>query len=480
MPRASVRRNRLWGLLPERGAFALQQNDLIFTGDEDGAAPSAQPVDIVQLAGAAYGTLAVGTPSAAWLTVTRLTNTRVSVSVDQTGLAADVYTATCLLTGSNADAPVELRVTFTVAVVVVDPHMVLSATTKSFSMVVGGSAAAQTVTISSADPGSPIATPTRGSITGTGAAYVASAVITGTGPWTLTITPTAVGGTPGVTTADIPVESSTADNTPLVVTCTFTITAAQTALLVIDRTTDDFAPVTVGGSNPADLVVGVRSDTPVPLAGPQVGTITYSGDHSGWCSAVLSGTALTASANITGIGTPGFSKAFIPVTDANSPTGAVWQVVLNMGGTAAQPSLAVSPSGISRNVIHGQNAATATLTITNVASGTGGLAGLGTVTTEFVTPPAWASASYASATGLCTLTFATSALSDGTYPATLRVSATGDPTGTIDVPVQVIVTTPSGSYPNPRVVIPTWATFNNATNLLEDEPFATPALGGFS
>lgn len=402
-------------------------------------------------------------------------------TVDPSLLSAATEVATLTFTADNASNS-GLTATITLTVDEAIPSIDISPTSLSLSLVdETASGAPGTATISNAGSGT-MATPTVGTITGAGAAYIATADITGTGPWTLTVTPTATGGTPGQYVAQIPILSAGASNTPLSFAVTITVTSAGVAVIRIDRSLDD-ATGTVGAASPAPITVGVTSANPlVPLAGPFVRSVAYIGNFGGWLTATFggpTGSALTGTPDTSAITTDGSARAIVTVGDANAIADDTWEFVLRMGAAPASAVMTVTPTSISRPVVTGETGGTATLLITN--GGAGGLAALGVLSAAFASPPAWvASVSVNASTGEVTITFAADNESAGTQAATLVVSASLATNSPRNVPVQIVVADPTGSYPAPRNVLPSWATFNASTNLIEDEPFATPALGGFS
>lgn len=127
--RAVVSRNRAWGLLPRKTTFTLSPASRAFSATEGEANPATQGVVVVPAPGGlGIGVVTAGAPSEAWLSVTvqgsEVAGWTLVVAVDQTGLAADVYAATCVISASNADGTQTLTVQHTVLAATVAPAVI--------------------------------------------------------------------------------------------------------------------------------------------------------------------------------------------------------------------------------------------------------------------------------------------------------------------------------------------------------------------
>ena len=477
------------GILPRRssapttapvGVLALSDIDLAVEVEAGSATPVAL-VDTVAISSSSVGRLAnpVATVSA-WsnaedwltLTVTPLVDRWVlSAVVDPSGLSAGTEIATVSVADANAsNSPQTLTITATV--VAPAPAIGLAPTSLAFSVVDETVGTAQTVIISNAGTGT-LADPTVGTVTGAGAPYLSTVEITGSGPWTLTVTPDATGGTPGTYAASIPILSTGATNTPLALPVTITVTAAAQAFLSATISLQD-ANTTVGGSNPAPQSTALRSTTSIPLAGPVIDSITYTGASSGWAEgASITSNVLTVPPDTSGIATDGFSFATVRASDANAPNTIDFTVALRVGTASAPPVIAVAPSAVSRTAITGTDGVAFPVTITN--GGTGGLAALGTVTAAFTTAITWGAVSYTAATGVALISFPSASLSAGTQSATLRITASAATNSPVDIPVQLVVQNPSGAtYQPPAYDLPSFASWDSGTDETTGQPF-TPA-----
>ena len=398
--------------------------------------------------------------------------------VDATALTESTQIATLTFTDGRVSNSGAVTVTITLFVGVVAPRLQLSTNALTFSMVNGTApGTAQTVTASNGSASGSLATPTIGALTGTGTAYIddVSVLVNGDGTFGIQVTPTADGGTPGTYSVAIPVSSSGATGSPQTITATITVTAAQQALIVMDRTLDD-GSAEVGGASPASASVGVRSGNSVPLAGPTATVVGYVGAHSGWLSASITGGLLTATPNTQSIQSSGVTDAQVDVVDQNAANTQRYVFRLNIGSAPALPSIVLSPSGVSQTIVVGSDAPDVAVT---VSATTGGLPALGTVTAAFTTAIAWCAAPYSN--GVITLTFVTAGESEGTLSATLRISASGAGNSPYDMPIEVVITGTPGAYPNIPWTLPSGASHDTGTDEVAFDPFTSPAdASGFA
>lgn len=457
MPRGVGRRNRLWNSGQRRAHIDL--NVAGFVGSYSAIAGDAafDTGDAIQIRNTGLGAFAsLGVASnQAWCvpTLTRDpsgTFWTVTLSVDASAQSAGTKNATLTFTDSNADnTGATVAVTFVVAAGT--PTIGFSRTAIAISQADESAGVTQTVTLSNVGRGT-MATPAVGTVTGTAASYLGTVSISGSGPtWTLSFTPSTVGGTPGTYTAQIPVTSAGASNSGDTISVTLTVTAQALAVLTLTKTLDD-AATTVGGATPSSEVTGIVSGNGVPLAGPTIQSTSYSGAHTGWATATLTGQTLTVAYNISGISTSGASFFYVTIADTNASNTVTYTVYLVMGSPTAVPSIVLQPSSIARQVFAGNNAASGTITVTN---GAGTLAQLGTMAVTWVTPQIWATATYNANTGLLDFAFDTVALGQGTYTATLRLSAPNATNSPVDIPVQVqVLPVVVGQYPVPTLPTP--------------------------
>ena len=457
MPRGVARRNRLWNAGARRAHIDLDTSGYVGSYNAiagDAAFATGDAIKVRNTGLGAFASLGVASnqawcvptlaldPSGAFWTVT--------LTVDASAQSAGTKTATLTFTDANADNTGATRgVTFVVAAgtpsIAISPSSTFSITLQDETV-----GTAQTRTISNAGRGT-MATPSVGTVTGTGAAYVGTPAITGSGPWTLTVTPNATGGTPGTYTASIPIISSGASNSPQTVTANVTVTAAPLALLSLTRTIDD-AAIQVGDPNPPSEVTGIQSANGQPLAGPTIQSTSYSGTHTGWASASLVGQTLTVSYNVSGISTSGASYFYVVIADANASNTVTYQVYLKVGAAAAIPAFNVMPSSVARTVYVGNSPSAASIMVTN---GAGTLAELGTLGLSFTTSQTWVTATLNANTGQIDLSFTTGALPAATYSANLRLTGTLASNSPVDIPIQVqVLPVIAGAKPIPLLAAP--------------------------
>lgn len=186
-------------------------------------------------------------------------------TVDPSGLAAGSYTATVTVTDANVSNSGQ---TVTVDLTVAAAAPTLAVFPSALSVLLAdetATGATVTTTLSNSGTGT-IATPSAGTITGAGAGYISAVDFTDNGDdtWTVTVTPTATGGTVGGPyAASIPIVSAGATNTGMTFTVQVTVTAAASAAYYTPRfTLPDFATY-----DPADDTISGE-----PMAAPALGS----------------------------------------------------------------------------------------------------------------------------------------------------------------------------------------------------------------
>lgn len=491
MPRhRSYRRGRVGTAsiaAPQAGSLLLSASVLALTATA-GAASASYDSDAVTVRNAGPGSLhgpqvaiAYGSGSA-WLTLTLTADNAgtltLTPSIDASALAAATYTATITVTDTNAsNSGQTIGVTLTVnadspTIKVFPSAMTLSIVDETAS----GTAA--TTTISNIGGGT-LDVPTIGTITGTGAAYIASAVVTGAspGPYTLTVTPTATGGTVGGPyTATIPLLSTGARNSPVTFPVNVTVTAAQQAILSVDRSLDD-SGFTVGGANPADQTVGIRNVGAGVLAGPTVQSTSYAGSFSGWATPTISNNTLTVAIDASGIAIEGTATVTITIADANASNTVTYSVYLRSTAAVVTPTIVLSPSTV---LVGAQVGNTAPSTTVQVSNANGTVSQLGTVSVSLGTAVAWVTPTYNATSGQITLTFTSSALAAGTYSTTLIVTASLAGNSPVSTGVNLTMSAVSaGTYPpGPQVAaLPLGWSYNRTVGYFEGSCFNS---GGYA
>ena len=372
----------------------------------------------------------------------------VTPTVTAAALPAGSYSATLTITDGNASNTGQ-TVVLTLVVTAALPLLSLFPSTLSLSIADETAVGNVVSTILSDARGGAVGTPSAGSITGTGAAYIASVAFVNLldGTYRVDVTPTATGGTVGgPRPANIPIAVAGAQNTPLTLVVSITVTAATTEQLIVDRTLDDVR-YTLSGSNPTSQVVGVRYASGNAGAAPTVTDVTYSGDFIDWASPTVAGGTLTTAIDKSGILTDGSARANITLTDPVGGT-ALYEVYLKSEAAVLAPQLIVSPSGISQTVAEGAAPVTATFSVSN-ANGT--YAELGTVTATLSPSRAWASVSLVNGNGIFTFTPAAEAI--GTQTTTLSITATLAANSPRTIPISLTVQAVSTSTypPGPQV-----------------------------
>ncbi len=243
-------------------------------------------------------------------------------------LAAGTYTASLTITSSVAsNSPQAVSVTFTVAPQP-SPQIALSASSRTFTATEGAAnPTAQTVSVTNGG---------GGSLTGLGAAvayptgqpaeWLVAGLSSAAAPATLTLTVTTGSLTAGSYTAIVSVTSATADNSPQVVTVTFTVAPAAVAPLIELSSMSLSFSGEQGGAQPEEQTVQVTNGGGGTLDQLDVVSIQYeAGQPTGWLDAVLD--ASTAPTTLTflaqtvdlGVGTYNASVEVASPVASNTP-----------------------------------------------------------------------------------------------------------------------------------------------------------------
>lgn len=452
--------------------IALSTASLSYSATQGSGNPASKTVTITNggggsLTGLAVGTITYGAGATGWLQAPTLSATTANPSVTLTvqpvtgALGAGTYTATVPVTSAVAsNSPQNVTVTFTVAAAG-GPLLSITPTSLSFVAAAGAGGAtepsASLIVIQNAGTGN-LGTLSFGPVTyGAGASswLGLSGLVpqSGSPPGLLFVLPStsAVGALgPGTYTATIPVQSSTAGNSPVSATATLTVVAASTP--IIRATTLTNFTAAAGGADPTAQIATISNIGGGTLSGLSVGTINYGSGASGWVQAALDVStanptaALTVQPVVAGLA-PGTYTASIPILSGvavNSP----YSVSVSITITAAvTPQITITPSSRSFSATQGGgNPASQAVTITNGSGGT--LSGLSTGTITYgAGASGWiqsASLSGTTASPSVTLTIqpATGSLTAGTYTATIPVQSAVASNSPQNVTVTFVVAAP--------------------------------------
>jgi len=482
--RVPTRRNvsSTGGAAPAFGVLSVEPSTLVFSGVA--GADAFVPEDIMQAynsgAGPWSGAPSIGiaydvTPD--WLTLTPEAGVdgviRYTITVDTTILAAGTEVATVTFTDALCSNSPRVA-TVTVVVEADDPTIGLSQSLFSASVPAGDVGGEQTVTITNVGGGA-LATPTVGTVTGTGASYVGTPAITGSGPWTLTFTPTATSASAGAYQAVIPVVSAGANNTPQNVTVDLTVTAAGSAIIGLPSSGQEAKYVAGSSNEPTSQVFIVQNHGTEAFAGLQA-NIAYSGESSGWLSASFVGQQVTLAFDCEpNVVSEGVSYATVTFSDANAVSPATYVVDLYTSAATLVPNITATPASVSRIYSTGATPPAQPVTVGN---STGSIADLGTITASVTTATTWVTVSYAS--GTATISFpGAGALEAGTYSANVRIAGSQAGNSHVDVTITLIAQTPT-TVPLLRYTLPGGVTQNATTGYCEGVPtgvLVTPPSG---
>ncbi|MCC6141273.1 MAG: choice-of-anchor D domain-containing protein [Nitrospira sp.] len=397
---------------------------LSFSAVQNGSSPAAQSLTVTNTG---PGTLTwTASSNSAWLTLNNIASTSgtnlgsVSVRVNPTGLSVGTHSGLITIVGTGAaNSPQMVSVSFDVTAAPT-PTIGLSATTLSFSAVLGNSNPAnKTISISNSGNGTLNWTSTET------ASWLNLSPASGTGAGTISVSVNTAGLSVGTVTTPITITASGATNTPQTVTVSLTITAAPVPPVIGATPGSLTFTAQQGGGNPTPQSVTIRN-----TGG---GTLTWTiSNNAAWLShSPTSGTGngVVTISPITGALTAGTYNGIVTLYAAGSPSINV-PITFTITAPAAQPTISMNPTSLTFNATAGgSNPSTQNIAITN--TGTGAL-------TWTVTDNAnWLTATQSGNSVVTSVNIA--GLAAGSYSGVITVVASGATNTPRTVPVTLTI-----------------------------------------
>lgn len=389
----------------------------------NGAAPGSQTIGVTSTGGAITYTPSVA-PGAAWLSVSPASPTSVTtpdtltVSVSTTGLAANTYHGSIVLTPTfSGNSPISIPVTFNVSA---EPALSVTGGPLTFNMYdLGSLPGGQSLSVS-ASGGANVpftATVTQGN------AWLSAASSGGTTPGSVSVSILANSLAPGQYTGNVQVNSTQASGGPINVTVTLNV--ATPPNLVASPSPMAFAFQT-GGANPANQQLMITSNT----SGAQLSFTAVASTNTGgaWLAVTAPNGATPQTLTVSIV--PSVLSTLTP----NNYTGQITLTSAQAGDSpltvpvtltvSALPSLTTAPSSLSANYTIGGSVPT----FPQVSVGTTGSSPLTGVSASTTTP--WLSVTQSSTTTPVTLTVslvsaALSSLPTGPNVGSIMIAASG-------------------------------------------------------
>ncbi len=354
-------------------SIVLNPTTLSFSATRLGPNPANQTI---ALTNGGDGTLSwTASSNQSWLAVSPASGTgdaTLTASVDITGLAAGTYNGTIAVTdGGASNSPQTVAVTLTVAPK--QNSIAPSPSSLTFTAKRTTNPATQTVAVNNTGDGTLAWTASVS--TQSGGSWLAVSPSSGGNGTVVTVTVTSSSLPPGTYSGTLTITDASADNSPVQVPVTLTVTAAPTIGLS-----------SVSLSFTAKHLGSIPSNQTVTLSNTGDATLTYTAGatSSGWLSvspgsgsvAASGNTTLTISVDNTGL-TPGTYTGSIAISDSsatNSP-----QTINVTHVVTAAPRIAVDQASMSfssarltvcNGVTGGANPANQTLALSNTGSAT--------------------------------------------------------------------------------------------------------------
>ncbi len=297
-------------IISSQPTIAVAPTSLTFTSS--GPAPAAQLLTISNSGGGTLAGLTASaqyTGTAGWLTLTLNTagaSPTLTVQPSTTGLAAGTYSATVNIASPGAsNTPLAVPVSLTVTT---PPSIVLSASSRTFSAVIGeADPFTQAVTITNGGGGVLNGLSTN-IVYAVGSGWLTATLNTTTATATLTLGAARGALSVGTYSATVNVTSPVASNSPRAITVTFTVTQPT---IVLGNSAPSFSKASGTGAAPA-LAIPITNGGGGDLTGLTAQIISYAGPvpNTGWLTATLNGTAAPTTVTLTAnAGTPGAPRA---------------------------------------------------------------------------------------------------------------------------------------------------------------------------
>ncbi|MBC8087656.1 MAG: hypothetical protein H7Z40_10350 [Phycisphaerae bacterium] len=440
---------------PPVPTIALSATSLVFNAQAATTSPAAQTINVTNsgagtLDGLAAGAVSYGAGQPTGWLATSLSATAAPSTWTFTptlgALPAGTYTATVAVSSTApnvSNSPRTVSVTF---VVTTPPTMSIGPSALTFSAPANGAnPPVQTASISNSGAGTvqglAIGTITFGSGQPTG--WLTASLNSTTAPAVLSVNATTGTLAVGTYTATIPITSTTAVNSPQLVTVTFNVTPVPA--IALSATAVTFSSNT-GGASPAQQNITVTNGGTGTLTGLVLDAVVYpAGQPIGWLAPTLSGTTAPATIGLQVNNTafpPGNYTATLAVRSSvasNSP-----QTITVNYTLVGTPAIALSTSSLSfGGVAGGANPAAQLVNVTN--GGTGTLNGLAVGSITYGPGASgWLSATASGTTTPMTITVQPNlgSLAAGTYDATVNVTSNNASNSPQQFTVRLVVSAP--------------------------------------
>ncbi len=390
--------------------------------------PSAQQVQITNGGGGSLTGLSAAvqyTNGTGWLTATLNTTTAPATLTVQpvvAGLSAGTYNAVVRLTAPGAiNSPRDIAITLVLST---QPTILVAPTSLAFSSS-GAAPASQVVAVTNGGGGTLSGLSSSVQYTD-GNGWLTATLNTTTAPASLTVQANPTGLAVGTYQATLRVQSALADNSPVSIPVTFTITAPPSIAL---STESRAFQAVVGEPAPGTQTVTITNGGGGTLSGLSLNTVFLSG--SGWLTATLNTTTAPATLSLTVDGTTlpvGVYNATVRISSgvaSNSPR------TVSVSLTVLTPLIGLGSTTV--QISHGSgngNAPAVGVSIINGGAGT--LSGLNTAIINYAGPSpntGWLTATLNTTTAPALLTLTANAgtpgapRTPGVYTATVLVAS---------------------------------------------------------
>jgi hypothetical protein len=331
-----------------------------FTAQVGGAAPAAQTLTIVASPSAFLPVTT--TADQPWISVsggTATTKAIMQVSASVAGMAAGTYSGHVIVTSPGApNSPMSIPVTMVITAAAPSSMLTATPSAMAFSAVVGGTAPAlQSLTIGDSPVSAAPFTVTADQ------AWMTLSAASGTTSGAIQVGANISGLAAGNYTGHVITTASGMANSPLSVTVTLAVTAAQTSLLNVSPTSAAFGNINVGNNNTNSITITNSGTSSVTISSISVAGAGMSANGIATPMTLAAGQTTVLSVVFAPTAVGAVSGTVSVVSSATNSPG-----VITTTGTGVQPQLTASPVSLNFGNVAVGNSGSQTITLSNTGT----------------------------------------------------------------------------------------------------------------
>jgi hypothetical protein len=331
-----------------------------FTAQVGGAAPAAQTLTIVASPSAFLPVTT--TADQPWISVsggTATTKAIMQVSASVAGMAAGTYSGHVIVTSPGApNSPMSIPVTMVITAAAPSSMLTATPSAMAFSAVAGGTAPAlQSLTIGDSPVSAAPFTVTADQ------AWMTLSAASGTTSGAIQVGANISGLAAGNYTGHVITTASGMTNSPMSVTVTLAVTAAQTSLLNVSPTSAAFGNINVGNNNTNSITITNSGTSSVTISSISVAGAGMSANGIATPMTLAAGQTTVLSVVFAPTAVGAVSGTVSVVSSATNSPG-----VITTTGTGVQPQLTASPVSLNFGNVAVGSSGSQTITLSNTGT----------------------------------------------------------------------------------------------------------------